>query len=361
MNKELKTFYRTVGENEGSKCHYPSRLDTYGCGCGHDCSYCYAKSQLNIRKKWHPSDPAVADPEKIRMQVQKLKPGSIVRLGGLTDCFQPLEGKLKVTYETIKILNEYRVGYLIVTKSELIAHDDYMAILDMDLAHIQISITMTDDKTCAKYEKASLPSARIRAVEKLAAAGFDVAVRLSPLIPGLYDPEIINGIKCDKLLGEFLRNDAWIKQWFDIDWSDWSVKESGYGHLTLDRKIRLMSELTNFKEISVCEDCSEHYDYWKNNFNPNPDDCCNLNISAEVLAMNEKARHEIIQARASEKRVMLNKSKKIKVTFPSGDIIEGKQVSQTFFDVINAIGADKVRGLGIFKAGCNIVCDNITI
>ena len=48
MLKEFKNFFRTVGENEGSKCHYPTRLDTYGCGCGHDCRYCYAKSQSAI-------------------------------------------------------------------------------------------------------------------------------------------------------------------------------------------------------------------------------------------------------------------------------------------------------------------------
>lgn len=33
----FKSFYKRVGGNEGSKCHYPARLDTYGCGCQHDC------------------------------------------------------------------------------------------------------------------------------------------------------------------------------------------------------------------------------------------------------------------------------------------------------------------------------------
>ena len=153
MIKEFKGFYRTVSDNEGSKCHYPTRLDTYGCGCGHNCSYCYAKSQLNVRKKWNPKSPSVADIEKIRMQVMKLKPCSIIRLGGLTDCFQPIEAIHRVTYETIKILNEYRIGYLIVTKSALVASDEYIAIMDKELAHIQISITMTNDELCAKYEK----------------------------------------------------------------------------------------------------------------------------------------------------------------------------------------------------------------
>lgn len=42
--REFKSFYKTVGGGEGQKCHYPTRLDTYGCGCQHDCSYCYDKS-----------------------------------------------------------------------------------------------------------------------------------------------------------------------------------------------------------------------------------------------------------------------------------------------------------------------------
>lgn len=48
--KEFKSFYKTVGGGEGSKCYYPTRLDTYGCGCYHNCSYCYAKSLLEFRK-----------------------------------------------------------------------------------------------------------------------------------------------------------------------------------------------------------------------------------------------------------------------------------------------------------------------
>ena len=38
--KEFKSFYKTVGGGEGDRCNYPTRLDTYGCGCQHDCDYC---------------------------------------------------------------------------------------------------------------------------------------------------------------------------------------------------------------------------------------------------------------------------------------------------------------------------------
>lgn len=82
MTNEYKSFLKTVSGNEGNKCHYPTRLDTYGCGCQHDCSYCYAKSLLEFRGLWNPTIPAVADVEKIQKAVKKIEPGSIVRLGG---------------------------------------------------------------------------------------------------------------------------------------------------------------------------------------------------------------------------------------------------------------------------------------
>lgn len=62
-NNEFKSFFKTVSGNEGSKCHYPTRLDTYGCGCQHDCKYCYAKSLLDFRHNWHADSPKIADIE----------------------------------------------------------------------------------------------------------------------------------------------------------------------------------------------------------------------------------------------------------------------------------------------------------
>lgn len=279
MPDEFKSFFKSVGGNEGNKCKYPHRLDSYGKGCQHDCSYCYAKSLLDFRKLWHPEEPAVADIEAIKKTINKIKKeGYIhtVRLGGMTDCFQPLERKYHVTYEVIKALNEARISYLIVTKSDIIADDEYINILDKDLAHIQITVTTTDDKLSQTYEKATLPSYRIKAIEKLQANGFDVALRLSPFIDEYIDYDILNNVKCDKIQVEFLRVNTWIEKWFHIDYSDYTVKQSGYRHLPLEKKKELIKKITGFKYVSVCEDESEAYEYWKNHFNPNPDDCCNL-------------------------------------------------------------------------------------
>ena len=278
--KEFKSFYKKVGGNEGNKCHYPVRLDTYGCGCSHDCKYCYAKSLLDFRNLWHPENPSVADIEKIKKKIAKLpKDTPAIRLGGMTDCFQPIEKIHRVTYETIKCLNEHRIPYLIVTKSTIVADDEYIEIMDKELAHIQITVTTTYDELSKTYEKASVPSERIKAIEKLHAAGFDVTLRLSPYIPEYVDLDILNNVKCDKILVEFLRVNTWIRKWFNIDYSEYTLKQSNYNHLPLEKKKEYISRITCFKEMTVCEDESEAYEYWKENFNHNPDDCCNLRIN----------------------------------------------------------------------------------
>ena len=154
----------------------------------------------------------------------------ILRLGGMTDCFQPLELKYRATYQTIRMLNKYRIGYLIVTKSHLVANDEYLKIYDKDLAHFQITTTCLDDDLYKKldYEKASLPSKRIEAIKKLQDNGFDVAIRLSPLIEEYIDFNKLNGLGIEKAQIEFLRVNHWIRKWFDIDYSKFTIKQSGY-------------------------------------------------------------------------------------------------------------------------------------
>lgn len=273
--KEFKSFYKKVTGGEGDKCYYPTRLDTYGCGCQHDCSYCYAKSLLSFRNLWNPNDPSVASISEIEKVVKKIPSGSIVRLGGMTDCFQPCELKYHITYETINLLNQYNIGYLIVTKSHLVANDEYIKIMDKNLAHIQITVTTLDDNKSLEYEKASIPSKRIEAIKKLQDSGFDVAIRLSPLMEEMMDFNKLNTLGINKAIVEFLRVNTWIKKWFNIDYSKHTLSEGGYKHLPLEEKIRILSKI-QIPVISVCEDVKEHYDYWKNNFNPNKNDCCNL-------------------------------------------------------------------------------------
>jgi len=263
-------------------CKWTKRLDTYGRGCEHDCNYCYAKSLLSFRNLWDNKNPAIADGCDVSKAVKSLQKYDVVRLGKMTDCFQPIELKERATYNAILWLNKYKINYLIVTKSHHVIRDEYLEIYDLDLAHFQITITSTDDIVALDYEKCSVISKRIEAIEKLQRLGYDVSVRLSPLIEKNIDFEILNVIRCDKILVEFLKVNHWIKKWFDIDYSKYTLKYGGYNNLELDDKIRILRKVTGFKEVTVGEYVLQHHEYFSEQVNHNPYDCCNLTIKNEV-------------------------------------------------------------------------------
>lgn len=275
VKRNFGSIYNTVWWAEGTKCKYPTRLDTYGWWCSHDCSYCYAKALLHFRGMWDPYNPKFIDLKEWYKVIANIPQKQITRLGWMTDCFQPIERIHKRTYNMLKAFNHLRKHYLLITKSDLIATDEYIEVLDKELAHIQITITWTDDEQVSTYEKATKVSNRIKAIEKLQALWYDVAIRLSPYIIPYVDTNIINAIKCDKIIVEFLRVNHRIKKRFDIDYTEYTLKEWGYSHLPLERKKEYLSKIT-IKEISVCEDVQEHYDYWTENKNHNKQDCCNL-------------------------------------------------------------------------------------
>lgn len=211
----------------------------------------------------------MADLDRIRRKLDKVQPGTILRLGGMTDCFQPCEETHRVTYETIKLLNERRIGYLIVTKSDLIMQ--YADILDQELAHIQITVTSLQPQP---YEKATPPMRRVAAIKELQ-KDFDTAIRLSPLMEEYLDFDQLNSLGINKAVVEFLRVNTWVKRWMPADFSKHTLKSGGYYHLPLEEKKRILERI-QIENITVCEDVPAHYRYWRDNVNPNPADCCNL-------------------------------------------------------------------------------------
>ena len=277
-SESFGSFFADASGSEGERCNYPTRLDTYGCGCAHDCRYCYAKSLLDFRKNWHPDRPHVASTADISKALKKVKAGTILRLGGMTDCFQPLERVYGATRQAIQMMQARGIGYLIVTKSALVADRAYTRIMDPELAHIQISVTSTSDGPNFLGEKASKPSDRLRAAETLQKQGFDVSLRVSPYIPELVEIEALKASGVRKCLVEFLRVNGFIKGWLEAEGystSHYTQKSGGYRHMPLWKKQSLIEPFKDF-ELTVCEDVPAHYDYWRANVNADPEDCCNL-------------------------------------------------------------------------------------
>lgn len=207
----------------------------------------------------------------------------------MTDCLQPAEATHHVTEQTIRLLQEANIHYLLVTKSHTVASRRIMNAMSAKphLAHIQITVTSTDDARALSYERCSLSSKRLGALRLLQSEGFDVALRLSPYVPRLIDPErVLSHVEPKKILVEFLRIRGHSGDWVgtDEDLSLYTLKSGGYRQLPLEEKQRRIETLRSAfpnAQLSVCEDVPEHYEYWQSSLNHNPRDCCNLSLSEE--------------------------------------------------------------------------------
>lgn len=274
---EYRAFMGDVGGGEGSRCRYTRRLDTYGCGCAHDCRYCYARSLLEFRGLWHPEDPHVADLRKVTEALDVIPSGTVLRLGGLTDCLQPCERDHLVTLHVLEAMFERGIHALLVTKSHLCGESPWREVLASPLAHVQVSVTSTSDEPNVFGERASAPSLRMRAVSRLADQGTDVQVRLSPYVPDLVDLDVLASCH-DRVLVEFLRVNGSIRKLLPgLDLRPYTLRLGGYRHLPLRTKREWLAPVVDrFREVSVCEDVFSHWAVWQDTVNTNPSDCCNL-------------------------------------------------------------------------------------
>jgi DNA repair photolyase len=117
----------------------------------------------------------------------------VIALSGVTDCYQPVERKLKLTRRCLEVLAEFRNPVGIVTKNHLVTRDlDVLSELARHQAAVVfLSVTTLDATLTPKLEpRASLPAHRLAAIEALHRAGIPVGVMVAPVIPGLTDHEI---------------------------------------------------------------------------------------------------------------------------------------------------------------------------
>jgi DNA repair photolyase len=169
-------------------------------GCEHGCSYCYARPY----HEYLGYSPGLDFESKIvvkhdlpvllrrELAAPKWKPECIA-LSGVTDCYQPVERRLKITRRCLEVLAEFRNPVGIVTKNALVTRD-----LDLlqELAHHQavvvfLSLTTLDPELRSIMEpRTSPPAARLAAIRRLADAGVPVGVMIAPVIPAVNDHEI---------------------------------------------------------------------------------------------------------------------------------------------------------------------------
>ncbi|MDR6291465.1 MULTISPECIES: PA0069 family radical SAM protein [Inquilinus] len=169
-------------------------------GCEHGCIYCFARpthAYLGLSPGLDFETKLFFKPDAAALLREELsKPSYVaerVQLGANTDCYQPIEKRLQITREVIKVLAEFQHPLGITTKNHLVTRDiDLLApMAEKKLAIVVISITTLDRALARAMEpRASTPGRRLEAIRALNRAGIPTIVNVSPIIPGLTDHEI---------------------------------------------------------------------------------------------------------------------------------------------------------------------------
>ena len=191
---------RTVlSRNRSPDVAFEYSLNPYR-GCEHGCAYCYARptheyfdlsAGIDFETKIMVKEDA---PLLLRQQLlaKSWKPQPIA-LSGVTDPYQPVERRWRLTRACLEVLRKFRNPVLIVTKNWLVTRDvDLLASLaEKEAALVCLSIATLDAGLQRSLEpRASSPQRRLAAVKELVSQGIPVRVLVAPVIPGLTDHEV---------------------------------------------------------------------------------------------------------------------------------------------------------------------------
>ena len=188
-----------ITRNNSPDVGFEASLNPYR-GCEHGCVYCYARPtheylgfsagldfESKIMVKTSASELLRTELESPRWQPQTLV------LSGVTDPYQPIERKLRITRGCLEVLAKFRNPVGIITKNRLVTRDvDILRELAAcNAVAVNISVTSLDANLRRVLEpRTSSPQARLDAIRQLRSAGIPTGVMVAPIIPGLTDHEV---------------------------------------------------------------------------------------------------------------------------------------------------------------------------
>jgi DNA repair photolyase len=169
-------------------------------GCEHGCIYCYARptheylgfsAGLDFETKILVKRDA---PALLRAALSSPRwTPQAIAMSGVTDPYQPVERRLRLTRGCLEVLAEFRNPVTIITKNHLVTRDaDLLGELASHrAAAVALSVTSLRPELQRIMEpRTATPERRLDAIRQLAAAGVPVRVMVAPVIPGLTDEEI---------------------------------------------------------------------------------------------------------------------------------------------------------------------------
>jgi DNA repair photolyase len=188
-----------ISRNDSPDIGFDRSINPYR-GCEHGCIYCYARpshAYLGLSPGLDFETKLFFKPDAAQLLERELAKRSYqpayIQLGANTDPYQPVERRLQITREILKVLARYKHPVGITTKNALVIRDiDILAPMAAEnLAVVSVSVTTLDRKLARAMEpRASTPDRRIEAIRQLNAAGVPAMIGFAPIIPGLNDHEL---------------------------------------------------------------------------------------------------------------------------------------------------------------------------
>ncbi len=211
-------------------------------GCTHACLYCYAvfmKKFTGHTEEWGRFVDVKVNANKVlKRQVKKKGP---VIISSVTDPYQPIEAKYKITRECLTTLLEYQFPVNILTKSPLLLRDMELFKNFNDIK-VGVTITTDNDRIRKMFEPNAPPiEARLKALKTLKENGINTFVFIGPLLPmnpdGLSkeiapyaDKIFIDGMNYRFKTERIYRKNNLI-QWLDVRFTDNVIEKLRRGFL----------------------------------------------------------------------------------------------------------------------------------
>lgn len=193
------------GLNVSSKfaiCGLPLRVDSYKT-CSFGCRYCFANGRKIMEFEKNLMVANIGSIERRLKRIFKdndydthnfldslIANGITWHCGGMSDPFQPINEKLKVTNRIIDITNEYNIEILFSTKSNTI----HGANIKPNLHTFQLSVSNVHNRRDIEPNVPDIES-RYRLFATLKERGFKVGIRIQPFIPNVSDLAIVEKFK----------------------------------------------------------------------------------------------------------------------------------------------------------------------
>ena len=183
-------------------CPIPLRYDTY-CGCAHGCKYCFGRNLVEFSRRNCEGKSSFAyidgnQPEAFARWIKKIldsdeydynyaekvaiKERIPLKIGTTSDPFPPMEPVELITYDTLKVLEQYDYPVQILTKNPCIL-SEYIEDFDNPNWSIACSLISTDEKFIRGVEPgAPTPSERLSAIKSMTERGYNVMLKVQPAI-----------------------------------------------------------------------------------------------------------------------------------------------------------------------------------